>query len=185
MKRVLGRSGIEVSALGMGCWAIGGPFWLDGNPVGWGRVDDAESIRAIHKALDLGITFFDSADVYGSGHSEEVLGKALRGRRDDVVLATKFGRVFDVEKKCILGSCGDVDYIRSACDASLRRLCTDRIDLYQFHLGGYDAAEAAPVREVLEELVCAGKIRYYGWSTDDPERARVFAEGERCAAIQQ
>jgi len=185
MKRTLGCSGIEVSALGMGCWAIGGPFWLDGKPVGWGRVDDDESVQAVHKALDLGITFFDTADVYGCGHSETILGKALGHRREDVIIATKFGRVFDEEKKCILGSKADPDHIRSACGNSLRRLGTDRIDLYQFHLGDYDPGQAAEVRDVLEELVSAGKIRYYGWSTDDPERARVFAAGDHCAAIQQ
>ncbi len=90
-KRTLGRSGIEVSALGMGCWAIGGPFWRGETPVGWGEVDDAESTRAVHAALDLGITFFDTANVYGAGHSERVLGSALGRRRASVVIATKSG----------------------------------------------------------------------------------------------
>ena len=75
--RVLGRSGIEVSAMGLGCWAIGGPFWRGDVPIGWGDVDDNESVAAIHKALDLGVTFFDTADVYGTGHSEEVLAAFL------------------------------------------------------------------------------------------------------------
>ena len=74
--RTLGRSRIEISAMGMGCWAIGGPFWRGDQPVGWGTIDDDESIRAIHRALDLGITFLDTADVYGCGHSERVLGRA-------------------------------------------------------------------------------------------------------------
>ena len=88
-KRTLGRSGIEVSALGFGCWAIGGEWQAaDGQPLGWGKVDDEESVRAVRRALDLGVTFFDTADVYGTGHSEEVLGRALGARRDDVVLAT-------------------------------------------------------------------------------------------------
>ena len=90
MKRTLGRSGIEVSALGLGCWAIGGPFWKNGLPVGWGQVDDAESIHSIRRALDLGVTFFDTAAVYGCGHSEEILGKALAGRREEVIIATNF-----------------------------------------------------------------------------------------------
>lgn len=81
MKRFLGRSGIEVSALGMGCWAIGGPFSNDGKAVGWGEVDDAESTRAIHAALEQGVNFFDTANVYGAGHSERVLGNALAGQR--------------------------------------------------------------------------------------------------------
>ncbi|HEY8981925.1 MAG TPA: aldo/keto reductase, partial [Streptomyces sp.] len=87
MTRTLGRSGIEVSALGFGCWAIGGEWWAaDGAPLGWGKVDDDESIRAVHTALDLGVTFFDTADTYGAGHSERVLGRALGKRRGDVVV---------------------------------------------------------------------------------------------------
>ncbi len=88
MKRTLGRSGIEVSALGLGCWAIGGPWTFDGRQAGWGHVDDGESIRSIQRALDLGITFFDTADVYGCGHSERILGRALAGRRQEAVIAT-------------------------------------------------------------------------------------------------
>jgi aryl-alcohol dehydrogenase-like predicted oxidoreductase len=184
--RKLGRSGIEVSALGFGCWAIGGPFWNEeGRPVGWGQVDDDESIRAIHRALDLGITFFDTANVYGCGHSERILGRALADRRDKVVIATKFGRVFNEGTRKIIGSDATPEHIRQACEASLRRLNTDYIDLYQFHLGGYGPAEAQPVRDVLEGLVAKGKIRAYGWSTDDPERARIFAEGAHCTAVQQ
>src|SRR5260221_871311 len=92
--RTLGRSGIQVSAIGMGCWAIGGPFWRGETPFGWGEVDDNDSTQAIHRALDLGISFFDTADVYGAGHSERVLGKALAGRRGCVVVATKFSSTF-------------------------------------------------------------------------------------------
>ena len=183
--RTLGRSGIEVSAIGMGCWAIGGPNWRDGNPVGWGQVDDDESIRAIHAAMDMGVTLFDTADVYGSGHSERVLAKALAGRRDEVVLASKVGYTYEEATRQAPGECAEPDYIRRSCDASLERLKTDRIDLYQFHLGGYDLEPAAEVREVMEQLVAAGKIRWYGWSTDSPERARLFAEGAHCTAIQQ
>ncbi len=183
--RQLGRSGIEVSAMGLGCWAIGGPIWRDGQMQGWGEVDDGESIRAIQRALELGITFFDTADVYGAGHSERVLGRALAGRREQVVIATKFGNTFDESTRQASGTDASPDYIRRACDASLRRLNTDFIDLYQFHVGNYDLAAAATVRDVLEELVAAGKIRAYGWSTDDPERARLFAEGPHCTAIQQ
>jgi aryl-alcohol dehydrogenase-like predicted oxidoreductase len=182
--RQLGRSGIEVSAMGLGCWAIGGPFWRGDTPVGWGEVDDAESIRAIHAALDLGVTFFDTADVYGTGHSEEVLGRALAGRRADVVIATKFSNVFDTESRQIIGSDVSPGFIREACEASLSRLKTDHIDLYQLHNGGLALEEAQGVRETLEALVDAGKIRAYGWSTDDPERAAFFAEGPHCTAVQ-
>ena len=95
MKRQLGRSNIEVSAMGMGCWAIGGLFWAGETPLGWGEVDDSESIRAIHTCLDLGVNLFDTASVYGTGHSERIVGQALNGRRDQAVIVTKFGPVFD------------------------------------------------------------------------------------------
>jgi aryl-alcohol dehydrogenase-like predicted oxidoreductase len=182
--RRLGRSGIQVSAMGLGCWAIGGPFWAGDDAVGWGEVDDSESIRAIHRALHLGVNFFDTADVYGTGHSERVLGRALAGHRNQVVIATKFGNIFDETTRQITGSDASPEYIRQACEASLQRLNTNYIDLYQFHLNDYDPNQAGAVRDVLEELVTEGKIRQYGWSTDFPERARVFAEGPNCTAAQ-
>lgn len=184
MKRMLGRSGIEVSAMGLGCWAIGGPFWAGETPLGWGEVDDNESIRAIHAALDVGINFFDTANVYGAGHSERVLGRALAGRRDRVVIATKFNAVFDENTRQVIGADPSPEGIRRACEDSLRRLNTDYIDLYQFHDNGYPVEKAGPVRETLEDLVKEGKIRAYGWSTDFPDRAEFFAQGEHCAAIQ-
>lgn len=184
--RQLGRSGIQVSAMGLGCWAIGGPFTnMEGVPVGWGDVDDNESIRAIHRALDLGVNFFDTADVYGAGHSEETLGKALTGRRDKVVIATKFGNVFDSETRQWTGEDGSPEYVREALEASLRRLSTEYIDLYQFHIWGYPPEEAGPTRDRLEELVKEGKIRGYAWSTDVLESVKFFAEGSNCIAVQQ
>lgn len=182
--RVLGRSGIEVSAIGFGCWAIGGPFSRDGSPAGWGEVDDTESAGALHRALDLGITFFDTADVYGAGHSEQVLGRALADHRDEVVIATKFGNVFDPESREITGADASPGYIHQACRASLRRLGTDRIDLYQLHLGDLPADQADDAIAALEDLVSTGLIRGYGWSTDDPERAAQFGKGAHCAAVQ-
>ncbi|MGD0726832.1 MAG: aldo/keto reductase [Spirochaetia bacterium] len=184
LTRTLGRSGIEVSALGMGCWAIGGPFWNGDAPLGWGQVDDKESIRTVHRALDLGVTFFDTADVYGAGHSERVLARALDGRRRNVVIATKFNSVFDEKTRQVSGGDASPAHIREACAASLRRLNTDYIDLYQFHDNGYPADKAGPVRDTLEALVKEGKIRAYGWSTDFPDRAQVFAEGPKCTSIQ-
>jgi aryl-alcohol dehydrogenase-like predicted oxidoreductase len=182
--RKLGRSGIEISALGMGCWAIGGPFWAEGTPLGWGEVDDNESLLAIQRALDLGVTFFDTANVYGTGHSERILGKAFAGKRQEVVIATKFNALFNEESREVTGaSCAPED-IRQACEDSLKRLNTDYIDLYQFHDSGYPAEQSEPVRETLEELVKEGKIRVYGWSTDFHDRAEVFAQGGHCAAIQ-
>jgi len=184
LTRTLGRSGIEISALGMGCWAIGGPFWRGDAPLGWGQVDDKESIRAVHRAMELGITFFDTADVYGAGHSERVLARALDGLRRNVVIATKFNSVFDEKTRQVSGSDASPAHIREACASSLRRLNTDYIDLYQFHDNGYPADKAGPVRDTLEELVKEGKIWAYGWSTDFPDRAEAFAEGPKCTSIQ-
>lgn len=184
MRRSIGRSGIEVSALGMGCWAIGGPFWSGDTPLGWGEVDDDESIRAIRAALDAGVDFFDTANVYGAGHGERVLGRALGERRSRVVVATKFGLVFDETTRQVTGTDASPASIRKACEDSLRRMATDYIDLYQFHDNGYPAEDAPAVRETLEALVKEGKIRAYGWSTDFPDRAEVFAVGAGCAAIQ-
>ena len=183
-RRKLGRSAIEVSPMGMGCWAIGGPFWSGETPLGWGEVDDEESLRAIHAALDMGITLFDTANVYGAGHSERVLSRALAGHRPQVVIATKFNSVFDENTRQVTGSDASPAGIRQACEDSLRRLNTDYIDLYQFHDNGYPADQAQPVRETLEGLVRAGKIRAYGWSTDFADRAEVFAQGPKCTSIQ-
>ncbi|MFI0545133.1 aldo/keto reductase [Streptomyces sp. WSLK1-3] len=183
--RTLGRSGIEVSALGFGCWAIGGEWQAaDGQPLGWGKVDDEESVRAVRRALDLGITLFDTADTYGAGHSERVLGRALGKRRDDVVLATKWGNVFDEDTRTLTGQDDTPAYARRALTASLARLGTDHIDLYQLHLSDLDPSRAAELRDTCEEFVSEGLIRAYAWSTDDPSRAAVFAEGEHCAAVQ-
>ena len=184
MQRKLGSTGPVVSAMGMGCWAIGGVFSRDGRPVGWGRVNDEESIRAIRKALDLGITFFDTADCYGCGHSERILGQALGSDWEDIVIATKFGHAFDEDSMAITRADATPEYIRSACEASLDRLGVPVIDLYQLHIGDLEIDQALVAREVLEELVAGGRIKSYGWSTDDPERARAFAEGENCAAVQ-
>src|SRR5579883_2896467 len=121
--RSLGRSGLRVSALGLGCMGMS-EFY--------GRADEAESIAVIHRAIDLGITFFDTADVYGSGHNEELLGRAVRPHRDEVILATKFGNVRDASG-AFVGVNGRPEYVRAACEASLRRLGVETIDLYYQH----------------------------------------------------
>ena len=171
-RRKLGPSNIMVSAMGLGCWAIGGNTW--------GDVDDNDSIRAIQRALDLGITLFDTADVYGSGHSEQILGQALGKRRSEVFIATKFGNGKDKQ----IGNRSAGAFITRACEASLKRLNTDYIDLYQFHKNNY-GQKAEPIRDALEALVAAGKIRYYGWSTDLPEEAQAFLGGKHYVAVQQ
>jgi aryl-alcohol dehydrogenase-like predicted oxidoreductase len=182
--RSLGRSGIQVSPIGFGAWAIGGPFTAFGKPAGWGEVDDDESVAAVRRALDLGITFFDTADVYGTGRSERVLGRALSGRWDEVVIATKFGNTFDAATRNLTGQDVSPGYIRRACRASLERLGADHIDLYQLHVGDAPFERVDEMIATLEELVDEGLIRAYGWSTDDPERAAAFAKGPHCAAVQ-
>jgi len=189
-KRVLGRSGIKVSAVGMGCWAIGGPWDFLGNPAGWSQVDDAESIRAIHAALDNGVDFFDTAANYGCGHSERILGQALAGKRDQAVIATKFGYRVD-EKEKNVWTYGDeaagpvAEHIREDLQASLARLGMDYVDVFQLHIWGYKLERALEVRQVLEDLAAEGLIRCYGWSTDRPEAVELFAEGKHCSVVQQ
>ena len=187
LHRTLGRSGLEVSAMGFGCWAIGGPWNMGDRPAGWGQIDDAVSVRALQHALALGITFYDTAANYGAGHSERILAQAFAGKRDQVVIATKFGYVVDEPAKQVsmFPELGDVAAnLRADCEASLRRLNTDYIDLYQFHVNEFPPERAGEVRDTLEDLVSAGMIRFYGWSTDNPAGAKVFAEGEHCVAIQ-
>src|SRR5919204_446061 len=184
-QRELGtRTGVKVSGLGLGCWAIGGPYTSNGRPAGWGEVDDDESIRAIRRALELGVTLFDTADVYGCGHSERVLGRALAGRRDDVVIVTKVGNLFDEQTRTGGGKDLSSAYLRRACDASLRRLDTDRIDVYLIHDGLATPEDVPAVIDVLEELVAAGKVRWYGSSMSDPAIVRAMAEGPHMVAIQ-
>lgn len=191
MKRNIGHSGIETSAVGMGCWAIGGPWQFYGNPAGWGEVDDAESIRAIHAALDAGANFFDTAANYGCGHSERILGQAIKDRRDQVVIATKFGYQINEANKHVTPYDGDEENgdvasrVKADCDASLRRLDTDYIDVYQLHVWGYNIEKSQQVRQQLEELVADGKIRAYGWSTDRLDAVQSFAKGANCQVVQQ
>jgi len=131
------------------------------HPAGWGNTDDEESIRAIHTALDLGVTFFDTAANYGAGHSEVVLGRALKGKREDVVIATKFGHIVKEEKKTVYGDATHIiKNVRTDVENSLRRLQTDFIDIYQLHDSSYDPKLPLELQSVLEELVSVGKIRW-------------------------
>ena len=184
-QRTLGRSGISVSALGLGCWAIGGPFSGDGQEFGWGAVDDVASTRAVQAGLDGGVTFFDTASNYGAGHSEKILGAALRGRRDSVVIASKWGYTLEEATRTATGENGSAEYLVSCLEGTLRRLGTDYVDLYQLHLGDLPTDQALDLIPTLEDLVAAGKLRAYGWSTDDADRATAFAEaGAHCATAQ-
>ncbi|HWU18434.1 MAG TPA: aldo/keto reductase [Devosia sp.] len=183
--RPIGRSGIAASAIGMGCWAIGGPFLFGGKPDGWGDIDDNQSIRAIHLALELGGTLFDTADAYGTGHSESVLGQALAGRRADAVIATKFGHTYDSAAKALLSTDVSPSYVQWACAQSLQRLGTDYIDLFQIHVGDLSDEAADAAGAALEKLAESGAIRAWGWSTDDAAKAARMVKFPHFAAVQQ
>jgi aryl-alcohol dehydrogenase-like predicted oxidoreductase len=189
--RVLGRTGLAVSEIGFGAWAIGGNAY--GNS--YGPTDDAESRRAIRRAFELGCNFFDTADVYGHGHSEELLGETLREVRDQVIIATKVGGNFynrdvhplmrdrigqvvgrsldEIAAGAPLPVTHDVNftsaYIRFAVERSLERLRTDRIDLLQLHNPPINLISAMETYEPLEQLKREGKIRFYGVSVHPPE----------------
>ncbi|NJK44628.1 MAG: aldo/keto reductase [Pleurocapsa sp. SU_196_0] len=187
MQRALGSSGINVNAIGMGCWAMGGVWTWMSQPGGWGEVDDAESIRAIHRALELGVHLFDTAAAYGTGHSETILGQALGKRRGEAVIATKFGWQVDVAHKhagAYPDSSTIVQNVREECQRSLTRLNTDYIDLYQLHVGDFPLELLPDLVSELERLVADGMIRSYGWSTDDPGRVAAIAQVPHCVAIQ-
>lgn len=175
--------GDHIPALGLGCWAIGGPWTAGGQPAGWGQVDDAESTRAIHVAVEAGIRFFDTAQAYGAGHSETVLGAALRGRAD-VMVATKVGFAIDPARRVLTGPDTDPAAIIASVEASLRRLGRDKIDLVLLHLNALDIVAAENVFTTLSALRDAGKIGAFGWSTDFPDRAAAFAGRPGMVAIE-
>jgi len=184
LRMLADKKGITLSTIGFGCWAIGGAFFLDGKYDGWGDIDDAESIRAIQKGYDLGVNFFDTADVYGTGHSERVLGKAVKRFRDDVVIATKFGFQYDEKTKRVEGISAEPEYIEKALKASLKRLKTHYIDVYQLHVGAIEQEKIEPMIDKLEQLVKKGYILGYGWSTNDETMAAKITSGENAVALQ-
>ncbi|MVA75047.1 aldo/keto reductase [Auraticoccus sp. F435] len=181
--RRLGRSGIEVSALGLGGWAIGGAMASGDQPLGYTGSDDDESRAAIRRGVELGVTLFDTADAYGAGHSERLLGEVL-GDHPEVLVATKFGNVIDESTRQLTGVDVSPGYVRRAAQASLRRLRRERIDLYQLHHSGVSTAEAEDLVAVLEDLVAEGSVAWWGVSTDDPEIAGLFADAPHCTAMQ-
>jgi aryl-alcohol dehydrogenase-like predicted oxidoreductase len=160
-RRRLGQQGLEVSQLGLGCMGMSDFY---------GVSDDAQSMATIHRALELGIDFLDTADMYGMGENERLLGRAIRDRRDRVVLATKFGNV-RAPDGAPMGVRGDPEYVRQACDASLQRLGLDHIDLYYQHRVDPGVAIEETVG-AMAELVRAGKVRYLGLSEAAPATVR-------------
>ena len=172
-KRRLGKSGIEVSTVGTGLWAAGG---------GWGPVDDHKALRAIDASLDAGINFFDTADVYGDGHSEELLGRAMRGRRDRFVLATKIGWV-GYDGKNNRSQYDTVDKLIAGVERSLQRLQTDHVDLIQNHIF-YREPNTDVFIEGFQRLQRDGKVRAYGLSTSNFAFIKDFNSNGHCATLQ-
>ena len=171
-RRRLGTHGLEVSALGLGCMGMS-EFY--------GTTDEGEAIATIHRALELGIDFLDTADMYGRGANEKLVGEAIRDRRDEVVLATKFGNVRNDDGSREVR--GDAGYVREACDASLRRLGLDHVDLYYQHRVDF----RVPIEETIgamAELVEAGKVRHLGLSEASPETIRRAHAVHPIAALQ-
>ena len=172
--RPLGATGIRVSEIGFGAWAIGGPVDLFGTPVGWGVVDDNDSIAAVRRALDLGIQFFDTADVYGSGHSEELLGRCLEGRA--CFIATKAGNTRTPDRAYKDFS---IKYLEQALERSLKRLRRDIIDVYQLHNPPPAVCQGDEVFEWMEKLKSQGKIRAIGVSLSTMEEGIHLIERKK------
>jgi aryl-alcohol dehydrogenase-like predicted oxidoreductase len=164
--RKFGNTDLLVSEIGFGAWAIGGNAMIGSVAIGWGEADDNESKKAIHRSLDLGINFFDTADIYGFGHSEELLG-GLLGKRKDVIIASKVGNVARNEQ---FTSDYSKQYIITGCEASLKRLKRETIDHYQLHSARLQHLQQGECIEAMQLLQQQGKIRYWGLSlnTFDP-----------------
>ena len=171
--RILGRTGLRVSAVGLGTMVHAGHF---------GPMDDRESLSAIQTAMDLGVNFIDTSDAYGAGYSETLLGQALRGKRDRIILATKGGNVMVGPERGKRNF--TPDYISRVLDESLKRLQTDYVDLYQLHNPTVDVIERADVWQVLERAKQAGKIRHYGVSINTVEEGIAAVNGGRFDTIQ-
>jgi aryl-alcohol dehydrogenase-like predicted oxidoreductase len=176
-KRVLGKSGIEVTEIGLGLWAAGGGDWGEADSKA-----DAAALTAIEAALDAGVTFFDTADVYGPWHSEILLGKAMQGRRDRFVVATKIGwQGYDEANNC--SGYKSVDQVIAGVETNLQRLQTDYVDVIQLHID-FRESTMEVFLEAFEKLQAAGKVRAFGVSSGDFEYIKAFSENRHCATLQ-
>ncbi len=181
--RSLGATGIEVSEIGLGTWPAGGSIVLAGAPTGYGIVPEAEAVRAVHRALDLGVNFFDAADTYGLGRAERFLGGALRGRRGQVVMATKAGWVPDGTERWVKDL--SADHLRAAARRSRQRLGVEAVDLFQLHAIPDPGAETDEALDALDELKTTGVIRAAGASVGaDFAAGTRLVETGRIEAIQ-
>jgi len=160
--------------LGMGCWAIGGQFFDGEMQLGFTGHDDAESIATVHAAYDAGVRLFDTAPVYGAGHSERMLGEALKGR-SDVTISTKIGLRFDENSRQVLGEDIDPADLTAALNSSRTRLQRDHLDIVFLHLNTLPVAKAEPLFDVLEEEIAKGRVGAYGWSCDFPDAVNAVA----------
>ena len=176
-------NGKSIPALGLGGWAIGGPVFGGETNYGWGVVDDQQSAAAIAAAVDLGIRFFDTAPTYGAGHSETVLGEALR-HHPHVLIGTKVGYEIDPATRQIRGADASAAAVRRGVEASLRRLQRDHIDIVHLHLNSLPVTEAEDTFAALEGLRQDGKIGAFGWSTDFPESAAAFVQMRGFVSVQ-
>ena len=161
--------------IGMGCWAIGGPFWMGDTPVGYSGANDEDSLAAIEASWEAGIRIFDTSAVYGAGHSETLLGKAL-SKKTDAIIVSKLGHSFNALTKQMTGPKFDADYVRETVDHSRERLKRDCIDVMLLHLNDLPVDDARQAFDTMEELRNAGKISAYGWSTDFPESLAAVAK---------
>ncbi len=159
--RKFGKTDLEVSTVGFGAWGIGGPAMAGDIPIGWGKVDDSQSVNALKKALDQEINFYDTADFYGLGHSEELIGKTF-GNREDVIIASKVGHRLKNDGSIFLDY--SKKHILEACNNSLKRLKRDHIDYYQLHSARMEHLQQGECIEAMEQLQKEGKIRYWGLS---------------------
>lgn len=174
---------ISKNRLGMGCWAIGGPFFDGEIQLGFSDSDDGQSIAAVHAAYEAGVRLFDTAPVYGAGHSERLLGQALKGKPDATV-STKIGLAFDETSKQVLGEDIDPVDLSTALNASRARLQRDYLDIVFLHLNTLPVAKAEPLFDVLEEAVSKGRIGVYGWSSDFPDDVNAVASRPGFLAVQ-